>query len=98
MFVAARLCASLASASICPCVSAVAADDPNSELAEPYINVFTVKADQVDNEIFEKLVEVWHSDEVTEALNQDSGGTAVQVKRDNQELNEILDRLVEEYK
>ncbi|WP_288725291.1 MetQ/NlpA family ABC transporter substrate-binding protein [uncultured Corynebacterium sp.] len=78
--------------------SAVAADDPNSELAEPYINVFTVKADQVDNEIFEKLVEVWHSDEVTEALNQDSGGTAVQVKRDKQELNDILDRLAEEYK
>ena len=78
--------------------SALFQDDPKSKTAEPYINVFTVKTDQVDNEIFEKLVEVWHSDEVTEALNQDSGGTAVQVKRDKQELNEILDRLVEEYK
>ncbi|SDM12011.1 D-methionine transport system substrate-binding protein [Corynebacterium mycetoides] len=78
--------------------SAVAADDPNSELAEPYINVFTVKGDQLDNVAFEKLVEVWHSDEVTEALNQDSGGTAVQVKRSKEELNEILDGLVEEYK
>ncbi|WP_165164552.1 MetQ/NlpA family ABC transporter substrate-binding protein [Corynebacterium qintianiae] len=78
--------------------SSVAADDPNSELAEPYINVFTVKGDQLDNETYAKLVEVWHSDEVTEALNQDSGGTAVQVKRDKEELNEILDGLVEEYK
>ncbi|WP_288832376.1 MetQ/NlpA family ABC transporter substrate-binding protein [uncultured Corynebacterium sp.] len=78
--------------------SSVAADDPNSELAEPYINVFTVRADDVDNETYAKLVDAWQSPEVTEALNQDSGGTAVQVKRSKEELNEILDRLVEEYK
>ena len=78
--------------------SSVAADDPNSELAEPYINVFTVRAEDIDNETYAKLVDAWQSDEVTEALNQDSGGTAVQVKRSKEELNQILDRLVEEYK
>ena len=84
-------------ASIDP-ASSVAADDPNSELAEPYINVFTVKADEVDNPTYEKLVEIWQSPEVTEALNEDSNGTAVQVQRSKEDLNEILDRLVEEYK
>ena len=84
-------------ASIDP-ASSVAADDPNSELAEPYINVFTVKADEVDNPTYEKLVEIWQSAEVTEALNEDSNGTAVQVQRSKEDLNEILDRLVEEYK
>ncbi|AWB83442.1 MetQ/NlpA family ABC transporter substrate-binding protein [Corynebacterium liangguodongii] len=78
--------------------SSVAADDPNSELAEPYINVFTVRAEDVDNPIYARLVEVWHSPEVTDALNKDSGGTAVQVKRDKEELNAILDKLTEEYK
>ena len=78
--------------------SSVAADDPNSELAEPYINVFTVKAEDVDNETYAKLVEAWQSDAVTEALNEDSNGTAVQVKRSPEELNKILDELVEEYK
>ncbi|OEY13379.1 MetQ/NlpA family ABC transporter substrate-binding protein [Corynebacterium sp. Marseille-P4321] len=78
--------------------SSVAADDPNSELAEPYINVFTVSADDLDNATYEKLVEVWQSPEVTEALNEDSNGTAVQVQRTKEELNEILDRLTEEYK
>lgn len=77
--------------------SSVAADDPNSELAEPYINVFTVRAEDVDNETYAKLVDAWQSDEVTEALDRDSNGTAVQVKRSKEELNEILDRLVEEY-
>ncbi|WP_297589071.1 MetQ/NlpA family ABC transporter substrate-binding protein [uncultured Corynebacterium sp.] len=78
--------------------SSVAADDPNSELAEPYINVFTVKAEDVDNETYAKLVDAWQSDAVTEALNEDSNGTAVQVKRSPEELNTILDELVEEYK
>ena len=84
-------------ASIDP-ASSVAADDPNSELAEPYINVFTVKADEVDNPTYEKLVEIWQSAEVTEALNEDSNGTAVQVQRSKEDLNKILDELVEEYK
>ena len=84
-------------ASIDP-ASSVAADDPNSDLAEPYINVFTVKADEVDNPTYEKLVEIWQSPEVTEALNEDSNGTAVQVQRSKEDLNKILDELVEEYK
>ena len=78
--------------------SSVAADDPNSELAEPYINVFTVSGDDLDNETYEKLVDVWQSPEVTAALDEDSNGTAVQVQRSKEDLNEILDRLVEEYK
>ena len=87
----------LARAGIDP-ASSVAADDPNSELAEPYINVFTVSGDDLDNETYAKLVDVWQSEEVTAALNEDSNGTAVQVQRSKEELNEILDRLVEEYK
>ena len=78
--------------------TSVAADDPNSELAEPYINVFTVTGDDLDNETYEKLVDVWQSPEVTAALDEDSNGTAVQVQRSKEDLNEILDRLVEEYK
>ena len=87
----------LARAGIDP-ASSVAADDPNSELAEPYINVFTVSGDDLDNETYAKLVDVWQSPEVTAALDEDSNGTAVQVQRSKEELNEILDRLVEEYK
>ena len=78
--------------------TAVASDDPNSELAEPYINIFAVRAEDIDNPTYEKLVEIWQTPEVTEALNEDSNGTAVQVQKSKEELNEILDRLVEESK
>ncbi|MCQ4620992.1 methionine ABC transporter substrate-binding protein [Corynebacterium sp. CCUG 71335] len=78
--------------------TAVFADDPNSELAEPYINIFAVRADDVDNATYDKLVEIWQSDEVTEALNEDSNGTAVQVEKTKEELDEILKRLEEDFK
>ncbi|GAB3087472.1 MetQ/NlpA family ABC transporter substrate-binding protein [Corynebacterium aquatimens] len=78
--------------------SAVYADDPNSELAEPYINVFSVRAEDIDNPTYEKLVEIWQSDAVTEALEKQTKGTAVQVKKDKTELNKILERLQNESK
>ena len=60
--------------------------------------MFTVEADQLDNETYQKIVDIWQSPEVTAALDEDSNGTAVQVQRTADELNEILDRLTEEYK
>jgi len=72
---------------------AVFQDDPNSPEAEPYINVFAAKADRVDDETLNKLVEIWHDPKVTEAVAQDSKGTSVPVKRDKAELNAILDRV-----
>ncbi|QPK83615.1 methionine ABC transporter substrate-binding protein [Corynebacterium qintianiae] len=72
---------------------AVFQDDPNSEEAEPYINVFAAREGDIDNETLNKLVEIWHDPKVTEAVAQDSKGTSVPVKRDKAELNEILDNL-----
>ena len=78
--------------------TAVTSDDPNSELAEPYINIFAVRAEDIDNPTYEKLAEIWQTPEVTEALNEDSNGTAVQVQKSKEDLNKILDRLVEDAK
>jgi len=78
--------------------TAIAKDDASSELAEPYINVFAVRADDVDNPTYEKLVEIWHTPEVTDALNFDTNGNAVQVDRPKDELNEILERLEKDFR
>ncbi|WP_018297685.1 MetQ/NlpA family ABC transporter substrate-binding protein [Corynebacterium lubricantis] len=77
---------------------AVFEDDPNSTQAEPYINVFASRAEDISDPTLNKLVELWHSPEVTEAVAQDSEGTAVQVTRDQAELNDVLARLEEESK
>lgn len=76
--------------------TSLAEDDPNTEASEPYINVFATTSDRVNDEDLLKLVEIWHSDEVTEAVQFDSSGTAVAVERDQDELNDILERLESE--
>lgn len=76
--------------------SAVAQDDPDSEEAEPYINVWAVNADDVDNETLNALAELWKDPAVEEAVMRSSGDTAVAVDRPREELQEILDRLEEE--
>ena len=72
---------------------AIFEDDPESKEAEPYINVFAAQADNIDDETLNKLVELWQTPEVAEAAAKDSKGTSVPVYRDQDELNEILDRL-----
>ena len=72
---------------------AVFQDDPDSAEAEPYINVFAAQADRIDDETLNKLVELWQTPEVEEAVAKDSKGTSVPVYREKSELNDILDRL-----
>ncbi|CAB0590365.1 methionine ABC transporter substrate-binding protein [Corynebacterium diphtheriae] len=68
-------------------------DDPNSTEAEPYINAFVTKAEDNDDANIAKLVEIWHSKEVQDAVAEDSKGTSVPVQRNTEELKKILDRL-----
>ena len=76
--------------------SAVAQDDPDSAEAEPYINVWAVRADDADNEALHELAKLWKDPKVTEAVLKSSGDTAVAVDRSQEELQEILDRLEEQ--
>ncbi|MBN9644073.1 MetQ/NlpA family ABC transporter substrate-binding protein [Corynebacterium mendelii] len=75
--------------------SAVAADDPSSPEAEPYINAFVTTPDRADDPNILKLVEIWHSDPVQKANDEDSKGTSVPVTGDRDKLQPILDRLEE---
>ncbi|WP_151550265.1 MULTISPECIES: MetQ/NlpA family ABC transporter substrate-binding protein [Corynebacterium] len=76
--------------------SSIFADDPNSELAEPYINVVVVRAEDKDNEQLKKLAEIWHTQAVVDADQEDTAGTSVAVDRPADELQEILHRLEDE--
>ena len=72
---------------------AVFEDDPESEEAEPYINVFVTKAEDKDDANIARLVELWHDPEVLAAVDRDSAGTSVPVDRPAADLQAILDRL-----
>lgn len=69
---------------------AIVEDDPNTPEAEPYINVFVTRAEDANREDLKALARLWHSPEIQEAMNEDSGGTAVPVDRPAEELQQIL--------
>ena len=75
---------------------AILEDDPNSENAEPYINVWAATPENADDERINQLAELWKDPAVAEAVQESSGGTAVTVDRPREELEEILTRLEEE--
>ncbi|AYY15653.1 methionine ABC transporter substrate-binding protein [Actinobacteria bacterium YIM 96077] len=68
-------------------------DDPDSPAAQPYINVWAARAGHEDNETFQKLIDIYHEDEVQEAALRASGGTAVFTEKPASELQEILDEV-----
>lgn len=70
---------------------AIIKDNPDDPAAAPYINIFATTADQVDNEDYLKLVEIFHDPEVQKAVQEDTSGSAVEVTGKSQDdLNKIL--------
>ncbi|WP_369370081.1 MetQ/NlpA family ABC transporter substrate-binding protein [Promicromonospora sp. Populi] len=69
---------------------AIFSDDPDSDAAAPYINVWVARAADADNEVFQQLVEIYHTPEVEEGVIEASGGTGVIKDNSAAELQEIL--------
>jgi len=64
--------------------------DPADPASWPYINVIVANADDIDNEAYLKVWELYHSPEVTEIVVEESGGTAVIVDQDGEQVREAL--------
>ncbi|MEL7976420.1 MetQ/NlpA family ABC transporter substrate-binding protein [Isoptericola sp. F-RaC21] len=73
--------------------SALFQDDPDSDAAAPYINVWVTRAEDADDPDLKKLAEISHSDEVVAAEQKASGDTAVIKDNSPEELQEILSGL-----
>lgn len=56
---------------------AIAVDDPSDPKAVPYVNIFAVRAEDKDNPVLKKLVEVYQQTQaVLDGADEASGGTA----------------------
>jgi D-methionine transport system substrate-binding protein len=70
---------------------ALATDDPTDASAQPYINIFASRAEDADNEVLLRLVEIFQTTPaVTEGLIEVSGGTAVLATTPVEELQASL--------
>lgn len=57
---------------------AIAQDDPNDPAAAPYINIFATTAEDVDDEVLNRLVEIYQTDEAVQAgALEASGGSGI---------------------
>ena len=73
---------------------AIAQDDPADANALPYVNIFAARAGDKDNETFKKLVSIYQDTKtVTDAVQENSGGTAVFVKTPVSDLQSSLDKV-----
>ncbi|MDA3627316.1 MetQ/NlpA family ABC transporter substrate-binding protein [Saccharopolyspora sp. WRP15-2] len=70
-------------------------DDPNSPDAAPYINVFVARAEDKDNPVYKRIVEIYRDKRVVDQAVADSKGTSVPVDRPQAELAGILAQLTE---
>ena len=66
----------VADAGLAP-TDAIYQDDAESEEARPYINIFAVRADDVNNDVYKKVVDIYQTKPVLDALQEESAGTAV---------------------
>lgn len=70
--------------------TAVFKDDPKKKEAKPYINGFVTTKEHQDDPDLKKLVEIWHSKPVQDAIAEQTKGTSVPIDMDGPKLEKIL--------
>ncbi|NUL44562.1 methionine ABC transporter substrate-binding protein [Cellulosimicrobium funkei] len=70
---------------------AIAEDDPEDPAALPYVNIFATKAEDKDNEVLNKMVEIYQTNQdVLDGAQESAGGSAVFLQTPVTELQESL--------
>ena len=73
---------------------AIATDDPADPNALPYVNIFAAQAGEADNELFQKLVEIYQTTKVVQdGVLEVSGGTAVLLQTPTADLVDSLTKV-----
>ncbi|MCX6471682.1 MAG: MetQ/NlpA family ABC transporter substrate-binding protein [Corynebacteriales bacterium] len=67
----------------------IAKDDPNSDIAKPYINVFVAREKDKDNATYKKLVSIYHDPDVEAAVKKSLGDNGVLKNNDPAELQQL---------
>lgn len=76
---------------------AIAQDDPTDPAAVAYVNVFAARAGEENNEAYQKLVSIYQENqEVQDAVQETSGGTAEFLVVTPEELQSTLDTVEED--
>lgn len=61
-------------------------EDANNESVLPYVNVFAARAEDADNETFQRIVEIYHEEDVIKAVEADTNGGSIVVDTPKEDL------------
>lgn len=61
-------------------------EDADDESVLPYVNVFAARAEDVDNETYKRIVELYHEADVIKAVEADTNGGSIVVDTPKEEL------------
>lgn len=75
-----------------PNEDAIFIEDPETDEAKPYINVFAARTEDQDNEAFKKIADIYHEQEVVDAIKEDTNGGSIVVDIPIGELEEIVNK------
>lgn len=76
---------------------AIASDDPADPSAFPYINIFATRAEDVDDEVLNKLVEIYQTNQdVLDGAQEAASGTAEFVQTPKEDLQSSLAEVQEQ--
>lgn len=70
-------------------------DDPNSPDTRPYVNVFAALGKNKDNEAFKTISDLYLTEEVAKAVEEDTKGASIVTKVEVSDLQKELNKLVE---
>lgn len=73
-------------------------DDPNSVDTRPYVNVFATLGKNKDNEAFKTVAELYLTEEVAKAVEEDTKGASMVTEVEVSDLQKELNQLVENIK
>ncbi|MGK9270575.1 methionine ABC transporter substrate-binding protein [Williamsia muralis] len=76
----------------------IAQDDPNSDIAKPYINAFVARDEDKNNADYLKLAALYHDPEVEAAAKKDLGASGVFKTNPASELQQLTVELQEQVK
>lgn len=58
----------------------------HDENALPYVNIFAARTEDANNETYQKIVELYHEEDVIKAVEADTNGGSIVVDIDKDEL------------
>ncbi|GIN86103.1 lipoprotein [Heyndrickxia sporothermodurans] len=65
-------------------------EDPNSDTVKPYINIIAARTKDKDNKTYKKIIEIYHSEEVEEAIKKDTKGGSIVVNIPIKDLEDVI--------